>query len=59
MTLKPDLVCQQCGRPEAHVAGDEILCSACYHERGSCGAVPEPPDAGDGPALKPETDLPE
>ncbi|WP_164976007.1 hypothetical protein [Oleiharenicola lentus] len=33
------LTCRQCGQPDARPVGDEILCAACLHERGSCGAV--------------------
>ncbi|MDQ5977941.1 MAG: hypothetical protein QG602_913 [Verrucomicrobiota bacterium] len=38
---RPDreAVCRQCGRPEAQAVGDEVLCPACLHARGSCGAV--------------------
>lgn len=38
---KAEPVCRQCGRPDAHFVGDELLCAACLHERGSCGAVPD------------------
>lgn len=41
---KAEPVCRQCGRPEAHAVGDELLCAACLHERGSCGAVPDEED---------------
>jgi hypothetical protein len=44
------LICRQCGQPEAHAIGDEILCASCCHERGSCGAgderPPRPADTG-------------
>jgi len=41
MSQAPKLTCSQCGQPEAHAVGDEILCAACCHERGSCGATRE------------------
>lgn len=41
---KTEPVCRQCGRPEAHAVGDELLCAACLHERGSCGAVRDEED---------------
>lgn len=37
-------VCRRCGRPDAHAVGDELLCAACLHERGSCGAVRDDED---------------
>ncbi len=40
----PELVCRQCGQPDAHAVGDELLCAACLHERGSCGAVRDAAD---------------
>ena len=40
MHPEPDLICSQCGQPEAF-AFAEPLCPACYHARGSCGAVRE------------------
>jgi hypothetical protein len=52
MTSEPKLTCTQCGQPEAHFVGDEILCASCCHQRGSCGAVrdaSEPTDES-GPA---------
>ena len=48
---EPESFCSQCGRPEGQTVGDEILCAACHHERGSCGAVSED-DAG--PAVVPD-----
>ncbi len=36
---KAEAVCHQCGQPDAHAVGDELLCAACLHARGSCGAV--------------------
>jgi hypothetical protein len=44
MSPELELTCSQCGQPDAQAVGEEILCAACCHERGSCGAVREIPD---------------
>lgn len=37
----PHLTCSQCGHPDAQSIGNEYLCPAGLHARGSCGAVRE------------------
>jgi hypothetical protein len=37
--IAPTLTCSQCGQPDARELGTEMLCAACAHERGSCGAI--------------------
>jgi hypothetical protein len=40
-------ICDQCGQPDAQALGDEVLCAACAHERGSCGAAAQPEEEED------------
>ena len=47
MSAETELTCTQCGQPEAHAVGDEILCASCCHQRASCGAVREATEPGD------------
>jgi hypothetical protein len=36
LKIKPDLICDNCGRFGAFDLGDQHLCSDCYMECGSC-----------------------
>ena len=54
---EPELVCSQCGQPDAHAVGDEILCAGCCHVRGSCGAVRETEPSKDAPSAEVKNQL--